>query len=393
MPLPPSQNPKVPASRKWAAIRLIDLMARAAAFPLLPLLRRTPAPWGPSPRILLLRADGIGDFLMTTHLFPALRRAYPQARIDLLCNRWSKEIADLYAGEVDEILTLGADNARPKVLKALIARLRAGRYDIAVDLRGDFRYTLLCGLSGARHRFGFAYSGFDFLLTHVLPSAGMHQVEEVAAMGRALGTPLEAELRLPLTDDLRRFAEEYLGSASPQAPWVAMHLSVSRPAKAWPLERFAEVASTLMEEHGARILLLGGKDDRAQAEAFSAMLPRPARIAAGETSLAQTAALLERCRLFVGIDSGPAHLSAAVHCPTLVLFGATDPRIYRPWGAHCRVLKASRPCDRRCDQVRCAIPEDSCMKTLPAEAVRASALELLEQYPQPSAEREPLSCA
>lgn len=375
------RNPKLPTARKRAVVGALHLLGGIAAAPLR-LRRRTPPSLGEAPRILLLRADGIGDFVMTTPLLPALRRAYPKATIDLLCYEWSKSLADLFSGMIDRIIAVGPGYSRPSALRALIAALRTRRYDAVVDLRGDHRYVLLAALSGARGRYGFAGSGFDYLLTHALARPEGHQTEEVARIATALGALIDAPAPLlPLTDDHHRFAADWLevSGAGPDQPIVAMHVThAARPAKLWPLDRFAAVAENLMAAFGARILLLGGPGDRADAEAFGRSLSAPALMAAGRTSQAETAALLERCRLFIGIDSGTAHIAGAAGCPALVLFGPTDPGRYRPWGPHCRALTAGVPCGGRCDQSVCAVAAHPCMTALTVDQVLTAARELME---------------
>jgi lipopolysaccharide heptosyltransferase II len=342
----------------------------------------------------------MGDFIMTTPLFPALRQAFPEARIDLVCQKSIQSLAALFERELDEIIPVDAGWDRPSELRTLLTGLRRHRYDLVADLRGDYRYTIFAYLTGASRRYGYANAGFDFLLTHPQPSYPSHQVEEVAEMAAALGAPLlSPELGLPLRAEHRDFAGEWLAENGIRLrePLIAMHLTQRvRPAKLWTQDRFAEVANRLQSECGARILILGGKEEREEAEAFARALAAPPVLAVGETNPVETAALLERCRLFLGIDSGVAHLAAAVRCPTLVLFGSTDPARYRPWGAHCRVLQASRVCDRRCDQKTCAVPQDHCMLSISPEAVFTAAVEMLTRYSPPQfspPEESTLPCA
>jgi ADP-heptose:LPS heptosyltransferase len=160
---------------------------------------------------------------------------------------------------------------------------------------------------------------------------------------------------------------------------VGYHLSAFQPAKLWPVERFVQVARYLAERHAARVLVVGSQSDLAQAEAFSGALAEPALIATGRTALPQTAALLERCRLFIGNDSGPAHLAAAVRTPAVVLFGPTDPDLWRPYGA--RVIRAPRACDPRCNSRTCAVPQRHCLADITADQVIEAAEQLLVAPP------------
>src|SRR6185436_9983666 len=100
-------------------------------------------------------------------------------------------------------------------------------------------------------------------------------------------------------------------------------------------------------------------------------------IAAGRISLSQSAALIGLGKLFIGTDSGPAHIAAAVDCPVAVLFGPGNLDVMRPCARRLRVLKSPRPCDRRCHNTICFVPEQHCLKAITAKDVCAAADELL----------------
>jgi lipopolysaccharide heptosyltransferase II len=353
--------------------------------------RRRPRPLGAGSRILLMRVDGIGDFIMTTALFPALRRAYPDAQIDLVCSTLAKPLAELYvrSGDINTLYPLPLGGRTAGQLWRLVRQLRENRYDAAVDLRGDFRNVLLAWLGGASRRFGLYYSGLDYLLTDVLaPEQGTqrrHQAEEVAAVAAMLGMPEFAPApRLLLGEEHRAFAERWLiengvaenGDGRGRVV-VAFHLTAGMPARLWPLDRFIEVARRLVAEHDVRVMVVGSPDDRAAAEAFSAALEEPALIAAGATSLAQSAALMERSALFIGTDSGPAHVASSVGCPLVVLFGPGNEQVMRPYAQAVRIVRSPVACDRHCHNKACAVPERHCLKAISVDAVCAAARELL----------------
>ncbi len=399
-----THNPKMAESHKRALMAALHALGEPVGWPLAR-LRRRPPPLGPAPRILIVRADAIGDFVMTTPLFPALRRAYPNATLDLLCRPSSGPFAELFSDILNEIMFWEHESSLSEI-RSLAERLSERRYNAVVDARGDARYVLLLRLIQAPRRYGFTYAGFDYMLTHAVNARGLRPVEGVARMAEALGAPLpHPEPTLPLRPDHHAFANEWLAAHGYGAshadgveeapPLVAMHMGATRPAKLWPPERYEAVATHLQTDACATLLLLGGPEDRDQAEAFSAALPRPALVLAGEATLPQTAAVLAQCRLFVGNDSGPAHIAAAVGCPVVALFGPTDSRYYRPWGDHCRVVTSTRPCSPRCDQKTCAVPRRHCMETITVDAVMNAALSLLSRSsaPRPIASEEVRPCA
>jgi ADP-heptose:LPS heptosyltransferase len=119
--------------------------------------------------------------------------------------------------------------------------------------------------------------------------------------------------------------------------------------------------------------VIGGPDDRPRARAFSAALDEPALIAAGETSLPQAAALLGQCSLFVGTDSGPAHLAAGVGCPLVVLFGPGKVHVMRPFTDAAAIVASPQPCDPRCHNTVCFVPERHCLAAIGVQDVYAAA--------------------
>jgi heptosyltransferase-2 len=118
-------------------------------------------------------------------------------------------------------------------------------------------------------------------------------------------------------------------------PLVAMHPGAGRysPARIWPAERFAEVARALIDSRGADVVVVGGPDEVGLAAELGKQVKRPGRVHvfAGRTSVHVTAALIEMCDLFVGNDSGPMHIAAAVGTPVVAVFGSSN---WAAWGPY-----------------------------------------------------------
>jgi heptosyltransferase-3 len=136
---------------------------------------------------------------------------------------------------------------------------------------------------------------------------------------------------------------------------------------------WAQVASRLIDALGARILLTGGASERPLTGAIAAELSGPVLNAAGQTSLDQLAALLARCQLVLGADSGPLHLAVAVGTPTVHLYGPVSAAKFGPWGDPARhiVLKTAWPC-APCDRLDWpaeALAAHACLAAIPVAAV------------------------
>lgn len=376
-----ARNPKTQESR----IRYVAMAFHAAAWVVsLPqrLFGRGPGPLPERPRILLIRVDGVGDLVMSAGLFGALRAAYPDARIDLLTSDRSVALGRMFekSGDVNTVYAVPLGTLPWHLFRRTVALLRRNHYDAAVDLRGDFRNVLMMWLAGIPRRYGIAYTAMNYLLTEMIESDQTHQAEETARLGELLGVKA-AQPALPITADLAAWAEQWLqcNGRDRSRPLVALHLTAGVPARVWPLERFLEVARILRQRRRAQFLVLGSPADRADADHFFAAADEPPLMAAGVASLPQSAALSAQSDLFIGSDSGPGHIAAAVGCPVVVLFGPGNVCVMRPYTPLLRIVKSPRACDPRCHNKICAVPEMHCLKAITAEDVVAAAESLLDE--------------
>jgi ADP-heptose:LPS heptosyltransferase len=134
--------------------------------------------------------------------------------------------------------------------------------------------------------------------------------------------------------------------------------------KAWPMERFAALADNIGEEFGAQVMIAGGPDDVASTEAIRRQMRYQAIPVAGETSILELAAVLRRCRLFVGNDNGPMHIAAAVGAPVVALFGPTNPAEWGPWGEKHAALYKGVDCRECWQKSACVRGEGNCLRQI-----------------------------
>lgn len=334
--------------------RTLDL----ACVPLAPLARRL-APPGPEPggprSILVVRLDHLGDVLMTTPAIASLRRAFPAARLDVLAAPWGR--AALVGNPDVSAVRIGVapwyDPRRPAVppLRESLAvsrALRRERYDWALDFRGDPRVTLFFMLPAAGRRFGFSGLGLESLLTDSIPydrsrsllDQGLDLVG-LAGVAPATRRPVfrfdaEAEERAA-----RLLDEVALGDGT---NFAVVAPAANRPPACWGAERFAAVADGLRDA-GIPALLVGRPEDGAMLRSVVAASRHRHPDLSGRTGLAELAAILARASLLVSNDSGPAHLAAAVDCPTVAVFGPTDPRLTFPYEDGRRFVSVQGPVD------------------------------------------------
>ncbi len=293
--------------------------------------------------ILIVKPCCLGDLIMTTPLLEVIRHAYPEANITYVAGTWSKVISEHHpaVNTVIDSGTIGIPGRYSLLDYMKFARiLRQQHFDMAFVLDRSPLLTLLPWLAGIPRRIGPDSLGRGFSLTDRVavsssPTQLQHQADIYLDLARAIGlfigTPRmrfepRPEERQSVSWPTRRRIALFTGGGSNPG----MDLTVKR----WPLDRYRELASRLIYELDAQVLLIGGLGDIALNQELIKGLdgPREAIInLTGKTSLGEMAAQLEACDLFIGNDSSPMHLAAAVHIPVIAIFGPTSPQEYGPY--------------------------------------------------------------
>ena len=319
-------------------------------------------------RIMVRANNWIGDVVMISPALKALRETYPGARIEVVAR---PHVAGCFAGHpwVDDVVLHEPRGRHRGVMgfRRLALELRARRYDMAVLFQKAFSAALLAFMAKAPKRVGFATDMRGALLTHPIEETerdrSIHHVEYFLTVARSAGCDVSAIPRrvyFPLDDASRSFASERLAQAGASrfSFLAVIATGASKPPRAWPAERFAELARMLARDRGAGILVVGGPGDRADADVVLVAAGQSGIDAVGSTTVRQMGALIERCRVFVGNDSGPMHVAAALDVPVLALFGPGVPAKTAPYmppdryvaltnGFHCAPCRQDffRECD------------------------------------------------
>ncbi len=361
--------------------------------------------------LLVVQLDHLGDAVMSLGLLEALRERFPAARLHVLTAPWNDELL-ASCGSVDHVHVMNVTRFSRQGGLAWLAelvrwgwRLRRHHFDLAIDVRGEFPHAVLLWLSGARRRVGWACGGGGFLLSdRVRYVPGRHEVLSRAAIADQLGIgPAEMPpSRIEPAQSALRWAEEQFSAAWRSAeqgqqpgPIIAIHVGTGMAAKRWPAESWRDLADRLFCQRNARIVLVGTRQDHEAAELIagsnvaSAGL-RPLNLV-GCLSLPKLAAVLRRAHLFIGADSGPAHVAAAVGTPVLALFsGTNDPRQWTPWGTLVVVLRHAPTCSP-CHRETCAWADHPCMRGITPQMVAGEATQMLERGSAGTASR--VGCA
>ncbi len=335
-------------------------------------------------KILLRATNWVGDVVISLPALRALRAHHPGDRISVLARPW---VAALYRllPEVDEVLVEEPKGRHSGAAgrAALASELREKGFDRAILLPRSFATAWTACRAGIPERWGYRGELRSLLLTHPLSFSrppGEHEVFRHLRLVAATGVPVPGmpDATWPVSEALRRSARTKLMEAGvPGGPFAAAHVaSFAHEAKRWPEERFAALFSHLAAARGLPIVLLGSASE-ALANARVASLAAGARIfdLAGKTSLPEVLGIVSMADLFVGNDSGLAHLANAAGTPTTVVFGPTDPEATRPWDGprpdgrpvRLRVVRQRVLC-APCRFTRCPL-DHACMTGVSVEAV------------------------
>ncbi|MFL5676340.1 MAG: glycosyltransferase family 9 protein [Chloroflexota bacterium] len=359
------------------------------------------ARWADARRILVVRLDGLGDVLMTTPAIRALAGAGRRTRreIRLLTSPAGAALAPLLP-EVDGTIVAeppwlkpGEGSPRPADedaadIELLAERLREGRFDAAViftvQSQSALPSAMLCLMAGIPLRLAHARENPYRLLTDWVqdpePLAPVrHEVRRQLDLVAAIGARVEDEhLSVRVPPAASRLIRELLRAMGiePGDRWVVVHPGASASSRRYPIEAFARVVGALVQEHGVRVVLAGGPEEmEAVAELQAAGGPGCVPIA-GVLDLAHLAALLAVAPVFIGNNSGPAHLAAAVGTPVVDLYALTNLQ-HAPWGVPSRVLAHDVPC-KGCRKSICPVGHHACLRGVLPASVVAATLSLLE---------------
>jgi ADP-heptose:LPS heptosyltransferase/GT2 family glycosyltransferase len=317
--------------------------------------------------ILVMKLDHIGDFIIALPAMRRLKQHFPTATIHVLAARGARAFAESEAC-IDGFIEfeffharsgLGQKELTEEDYAALHARLQPYGFDLAIDLRKHPDTREVLGHVPARFLAGFDHMGqFTFLdialewegdknlhrkRAHVTDDL-INLVEAVATAGTqertSLTSPTWPAPALPdfLSDELRALFAK---------PVVAVHPGVGTVMRQWPAEHFAALIDLLVEAEGVNVVILGGPDEVTLADEVLAQVGQRAAVAsvAGRTSLPQLTLLLASCAMYVGNNSGPKHIAAAIGVPTIgVHSGVIDPIEWAPIGKRALALRRNMAC-------------------------------------------------
>ena len=317
-------------------------------------------------RVLVVRLRSIGDTVLTTPSLDALRRFLPNARIDILLEDWVAPVLQGFDA-VDNVLSFKKDDLKSRLKMAL--QIRRNKYDAVINLHGGTTSGFFVRASSAKYRIGYDFYRYQRFYTHIFPIADcikfwqsdkLHSAEQMLGLLGLAGIPIEdkPKSRLNVITNYELRITNY----------ALLHPVAAFDTKQWATENFARVAEYLSEK-GLQIVAVATKKEREVLEKLQ-NLAKVSIKAFDDLSLPEITALASNAEIFIGNDSGIAHIAAAVQTPSVVIFGSSNRTHWRPWtDAPNEIVFENLPC-QPCDGYFCKeFDAPKCILSVKTESV------------------------
>jgi ADP-heptose:LPS heptosyltransferase len=332
--------------------------------------------------VAILRLRSLGDTVLTTPALTLLNQARPDLRLVVAVER---PFDELLAGNpaVSRVLSVSR-TAGLRERAHLLLEIRREKPQLCLNLHGGSTSAWLTALSGARFRAGFSHFRHRFAYNVPIPRA-----QEI--LGRGASDPVHTAEHLASAVFYLGVPKGEIPRAHLQAPpgaapieggksYAVLHVTAAYFTKQWAAARFRQTAEFLRHK-GLEPVILAGPGEKAVFSEFPGL-----RCFAGQP-LPWVQSLIAGAALFVGNDSGPAHIAAAFGVPTIVVFGSSNSKAWRPWKTPHVVVETDWEC-KPCPGDRCyAFDEPRCILSVEAEAVCAAIERLMAEMPHNQADR------
>lgn len=327
--------------------------------------------------ILIIRLDHIGDFISTIPLFENTKSHFAEAKITVLINPALKDLAKKNP-YIDEIILFQApwlDRKNKKIninqFINLVKRIRKEKFDLGIDSRGDLFSIILMVLAGIKYKTGYGVTGGGFFLDKEIDyDKNSHTIDRNLKVLNGLGIPKKTDKPvIYFDDDDKNFVEQILKDVKYNGKKAMIfHTSAGTQAKKWSRDKFAQLMQKLRSD-GYEAFVVGTKDEQ---DAYDDVYDLRGRL-----SLPQLAYMIRRIGAFVGLDSGPANIAAALGVPTLVICSGTNiPENWMVKNQKTRIIAKNVKC-KPCELVVCKYNEHYCMEQISAEEVAEEVYKLI----------------
>ncbi len=340
-------------------------------------------------RILIVKLSSIGDVVHALPVLKTLRKNYPGAYISWVVESKAREILEGNK-DLDEIIVINTGKWRKRLNRSTINEmiskikvLRGKKFDLAIDIQGLIKSGVIAYLSGARVRIGFnrgdAREPLNRLFMTVEASPigkDIHVIDKNLSLLGSLGlNSFSKEFTIQTSPADEKYIDDFLRAKNidPEKGFIAVNPGVGFKTKKWETRKYAELSDGIMDELNKKVILTWGPGEEGLVSEISNMMHHKP-VTPPFTTVKQAAVLLRRCKMFIGSDTGPLHITAALNIPTVAIFGPTDPIRNGPYGNNHTIIHKNLACSG-CYKRRCKTME--CMKGITVEEVYKAVKEMM----------------
>ncbi len=300
-------------------------------------------------KILIIRSGAIGDVIMTTPLVAGIRKRFPEALISYLVGFWSTG-AIIKNKDIDDIIFFDDQiifNNSVWGVSKLIYKLRKMGFDLCFILDKSYLWNTFAFFCGIPQRYGFSRDLNGFPNTKSVPFDGSkHELEYYSEVGRLLDINIDNK-KLKLNKD-RKFVDQFIKNNKIRGKIIGIGAGGAKnpgqeaPVKRWPKQRYIQLINRLSYKYN--IVLFGGPSDKKINQYILRSIKKSKKqiISAIDNTIYQSAALIDKCVVFITHDSGALHIASTTTTKIVALFGPTDPKRFAPRKAI--VIKSNLGC-------------------------------------------------
>ena len=306
--------------------------------------------------ILVIRLDRIGDMVMTTPIFRALKEKWPDAQITVLANPVNKNIV-INNPFIDCILVYDRENKHKSLNNRLsfFKDIRKREFDLVIDPYLDYELntSFITRIVGSRYRLGFEFAGREFFYniryasnTFPVSTDKKHMIDYNLDLIGCIGVKTnKKQPEIFLSADEKENASRILEKVgvNPENRIIGIHPGGNYESQRWPVERFVAISDYLIASYGIKVILFGGRDERSLLSRFKDCAVRKP-IILEELNLREFISVVSHCNLFLCNNSGPLHIATALNIPTVSTMGPTIPFHWQPLGDNHIVLRKDLDC-------------------------------------------------
>ncbi|MDI6731160.1 MAG: glycosyltransferase family 9 protein [Candidatus Margulisbacteria bacterium] len=342
-------------------------------------------------KILIIRPDAIGDLTLATPAIAAIKEKFPKAHIAVWVRPYNQAVIQNNPA-IDEIII---DDLYDKIFKKQrifplkylewVKRIKAKNFDLAINFNGEFAYALIAFLARIPFRIGdrgkilYSWMYSHPALQH-FNSWAIHEVEHHFELLKPLNITIKSNSVMhvyPAEKKIEEAKQLLHTSGIPGKPLMAVNVGTGGANKPWKAEYFVDLVKQLAQKYNTKIVLLGGpKEESLVAKMLSAVADSAVSLI--NLPLDSFIALVSLLDLYIGNDTGPSHIAAALNAPSIVLFTSKyqKPGRWAPWGNRHKFIKNISNCPYPCRSPSCK--RDLCIDEISVEEVFSAACGLLE---------------